>query len=148
MIKTGTESLDWLFGKSHSDTLFGLGHIDTLNGRGGRDYLSGGDGDDHFKFVQADLRDNGWDYIMDWECGDRIQIGGGSWNVDPDQFVYGKHAEDENDRVIYNCDTGVLKVDRDGQGGHKALKVAIVLSDDGRPAYLDHGDVFLPGWWL
>ena len=53
--------------------------------------------------------------------------------LDKDAFVSGDHvskAKDAQDRIVYNETTGALYFDKDGKGGAKAIKFAVL---DGAP---------------
>jgi Ca2+-binding RTX toxin-like protein len=72
---TGTNGPDVLTGGSGDDILQGLGGDDTLNGGPGRDRLEGGPGNDTFVFsALSDTTLSNWDFIADWNPGDRIDL--------------------------------------------------------------------------
>lgn len=120
---TGTDSLSGIenvIGGDGDDDIRGDSGSNRLSGKGGSDTLTGGDGDDIFCFDDVDY--SGPDIITDFRPGDRLeitasrflagltneQISSGSW------FWRGVQAEDLDDRLIYDKDSGYLIYDSNG----------------------------------
>jgi Ca2+-binding RTX toxin-like protein len=145
----GTSEDDELDGTKHSDIIHGKGGNDKIGGHKGDDFifgdagndrlhggedhdeLTGGGGSDTFIFRSFELADR--DKVMDFKHGTDIfeldalvfpAIDQGQ--LRPGQFNVGKHADDGNDHIIYNRDTGKLFYDDDGKGGHAQHLLAIL----------------------
>lgn len=120
---TGTDSLSGIenvIGGDGDDDIRGDSGSNRLSGKGGNDTLTGGDGDDVFQFDDVDS--SGPDIITDFRPGDRLeitaskflmgltndQISSGNW------FWRGAQAEDLDDRLIYDKDSGYLIYDSNG----------------------------------
>jgi Ca2+-binding RTX toxin-like protein len=138
----GLTGNDILSGNGGNDSLTGAGGKDVLDGgRGsdglvggkGRDTLTGGVGKDNFVFNRPNERT---DNITDFKSRDDTillsgsNFGGGltKGTLASDNFVLGKTAQDEDDRLIYNPKTGALFFDRDGIGGMAKIKIATLLN--------------------
>ncbi|HEY9628622.1 MAG TPA: hypothetical protein V6C84_15075 [Coleofasciculaceae cyanobacterium] len=135
---TGTPGVDNLQGTAEADLILGLGSkdaiaggagCDTLVGGAGRDTLSGGTDAD--LFVLSALSDKG-DRIIDFNqrLGDRLVFdldgfaGLKAEGLQSNQFVKGKKALDQSDRLIYDQRKGKLFYDSDGIGSSKAVEIA------------------------
>jgi len=74
-VLSGTSGDDVMSGLGGDDILQGLGGNDTLDGGAGRDRLEGGSGNDTFVFAATgDTTLPNWDFIADWNAGDRIDL--------------------------------------------------------------------------
>jgi Ca2+-binding RTX toxin-like protein len=119
---------DTLSGDAGDDSLFGGYGEDVLTGGHGHDLLSGGEGADHFQFRAA--RDGQADRIIDFALGeDKIVLNAGFFGLaegtlQADAFHRGKVAQDIEDRLIYDAETGRLFFDADGIGDQKAILLA------------------------
>jgi Ca2+-binding RTX toxin-like protein len=108
-------------GNDEANLIVGNMAANQLIGRGGRDTLKGLGGADAFVFDRAPGNNN-VDRIIDFVPGeDRIWIkanlfGLATGDVTPDMLHFGKHADDPNDRVMYDSGTGGLWIDPDGSG--------------------------------
>jgi Ca2+-binding RTX toxin-like protein len=60
----------------------------------------------------------------------------GLGNISAGEFVIGTAAQDANDRIIYDSDTGALYYDSDGNGGTAAIQFATLNTGLGL-TYLD-----------
>ncbi len=123
---------DILHGRSGNDSLHGGTGNDRLFGDEGRDKLTGNEGADQFRFDQKLIKAN-VDTIADFDTSqDSIRLsklyfkGAGTGQLDPDHFIIGTAANDANDRVIYNNNTGRLLFDADGSGNGAAKTFASV----------------------
>jgi len=137
---------DWLDGGIGNDALIGNGGNDTLKGDAGddvlignvgKDTLTGGAGADVFVFNNQAIKAN-VDQITDFNVfGDTIhlenkfffKLGAENRVLNKDFFNIGSAAEDSNDYIIYNQDTGALLYDADGNGAWKAWKIANIGAD-------------------
>lgn len=133
---------DQLIGNGGEDNLYGDDGKDTLDGGGGRDRLDGGAGADQLRggsradrFVIADPG-KGADTIEDFSSKqkDKVELlakvfrglkKGKLSNANFRANASGK-ALDRNDYVVFNTTTGALYYDRDGSGGAKAVKLAVL----------------------
>ena len=120
----GNDTLD---GGALDDVLHGDGGNDVLSGGSGNDLLTGGAGDDIFFFAASGSADA--DRIQDFTSGsDSIRLDrGGSFGdlgslgiLSEELFHIGSEAQDADDRIIYNSDTGELWYDPDGNGSEAA----------------------------
>lgn len=132
---TGTDTLSGIenaVGGDGNDAILGDGGSNRLSGKGGSDTLTGGGGDDIFCFDEVDTN-SGPDIITDFRPGDRLeitaskflmgltndQISNGSW------FWRGVQAEDLDDRLIYDKDSGYLIYDSNGnRDGGDVVQIA------------------------
>lgn len=129
---TGSQFDDSLDGGAGKDLLRGGAGDDQIFGGLGRDTLFGGAGDDTFVFDAAPGRAN-YDDIVDFhEAEDVIKLDSSIFSglvaglLAAEDFVIGKTARDESDRIIYNKSSGDLLYDADGAGGVDAVKFATV----------------------
>ena len=95
---------------------------------GGNDIMAGFDGADFFVFDTA-LAGAGVDLILDLQVGiDKIALDdsvfGGLAAVTASNFVTGTSAQDADDRIIYDPNTGALFFDADGNGAGAAVQFA------------------------
>ena len=128
---------DRLLGGDHDDILvgcYGDDEIrggrgdDTITGGPGKNLLSGGSGADGFVFLHRGAVDR----VRDFRPGeDFIHLDndafaglGGTGGLKGDAFHLGRVAADDEDRVIYNASTGVLKLDRNGDDAGGVIKIA------------------------
>ena len=107
-------------GELGRDVLIGGAGDDSLHGGGANDRLFGGVGNDGFNFEQLSAFG---DRIVDFSSTDDsvfldraafTQIGDGV--LDPESFVIGTEAQDANDRIIYDPESGWVRYDPDGTG--------------------------------
>jgi Ca2+-binding RTX toxin-like protein len=120
-------------GEAGSDRLVGDRGSDLLDGGLGADTLIGGAGKDGFRFSSA-LGEGNIDRIKDFEAGDDAILldravfasVGAEGPLAPGAF-HGSSAgvaEDEDDRIIYDTDSGALFYDADGAGALAAVQFA------------------------
>lgn len=170
-ILIGTASFDLMHGRGGDDTLFGLGGHDSLYGGGGDDILNGGGGDDWLSgdrgmdqlkggagndtfVLDVPTGDDppggpsGPDTIVDFKHGqDTIFLAhffGDNGELPPEQFVASKSGDavDQDDRILYDTDSGDLYYDFDGSGsGAKVLLAKLI----GHPT-LTADDFNTDGW--
>lgn len=140
---------DDLFGRRGKDTLDGGTGKDWLDGGAEKDTLTGGADKDAFVFAAPLKGGKNVDHITDFAPGiDIIKleredfVGLGKGKLDKDAFVSGNHvtkAKHAQDRIVYNETIGALYFDKDGKGGAKAVKFAVL---DGAP-HLEAGDIIV-----
>ena len=140
----GNDADNVLKGDLGSDTLIGGGGDDSLYGqRSSDDKLVGGAGNDGFYFEDVQYGFYIADIIKDFSSVDDTifldrdafkQIGEGT--LDPNAFVVGTQAQDADDRIIYDPDTGQVKYDPDGFGGSFGMFLAILTPG----TVIDHTD--------
>jgi serralysin len=138
----GTNGTNILFGGGGADDLAGLGGDDVLlggdgddilNGGAGHDVLNGGAGHDRFVFADA-LGAGNVDTIQGdfFQGEDRILVDHAVFGGLPtgllsaDAFVIGTAAQDADDHIIYNAQTGQLWFDPDGNGAQAAIQFALL----------------------
>jgi hypothetical protein len=146
---SGGDGADLIFGFGASDTLNGGTSNDILSGGIGRDSLVGGSGGDILIGAQGQDTLNGgsgvdffvFNTLVNGPTGDRIIdfsavndtivldnsafAGlGGVGPLSPGVYFTGAAAQDSNDRVIYNDNTGALFYDADGTGATAAVRIA------------------------
>lgn len=126
---TGNDEANWLTGN-------GLGN--TLDGREGNDVLTGGAGNDRFVFSTSIEGGRNVDRILDMnERGDdRIlldrdvfgAVEGHKGRLLADEFTTNTtgHAQDHEDRIIYETDTGRLFYDENGSRKGGATLFAVL----------------------
>ncbi|MEO1313617.1 MAG: LamG-like jellyroll fold domain-containing protein, partial [Pseudomonadota bacterium] len=123
----GTRQDDDLMGTGSGEKMLGRGGDDEIKGQAGNDFISGGRGDDTLeggagmdKFAFRKIEKAGLDEITDFTSGeDMIVFRGANLNLSgdlADAVSLSGQAEDANDRVIYDKDTGMVYVDKDGTG--------------------------------
>ena len=137
----GDEGDDHLFGEGGADTLYGGDGNDTLDGGYGGNTLTGGAGADTFvisartvEYKYEDTFDFALSKIADFsrKQGDRVAL---DLDVFPQLMKLGtlkkkyfdsgnKHADDENDYVVYHKKKGKIYYDVDGNGDEKSVLIA------------------------
>ena len=143
----GSDFADRLSGSAGVNVLRGGLGDDTLTGGSGHDTLTGGGGHDTFRFLGS-LTGN-VDTLTDFVPGrDRLELENGVFwklaNAGPLAAVNFRAtaagtAQDANDFVVYETDTGKLFYDADGSGSEAAVLVAVLT---GAPA-LAAADIFV-----
>jgi len=129
-IINGSIGNDVLYGFKGSDRVKGKDGVDTLYGGDGKDFLDGGDGYDTIDggkgidtYVFKSDPVTGLDTIVKFQKDEAIQLKAKFFaglvvgELLPEQFVIGASALEEDDRIIYNPDTGLVGFDQDGAGG-------------------------------
>jgi Ca2+-binding RTX toxin-like protein len=127
----GTAAIN-LTGNASGNEVRGNTGNNTLNGGEGHDYLTGLGGQDSFLFDTALDAASNVDRITDFNVAeDTILLDQtifssslGLGNISAGEFVIGTAAQDANDRIIYNGNTGALFYDNDGVGGNAAIQFA------------------------
>jgi Ca2+-binding RTX toxin-like protein len=133
----GTSGIDKLFGTEGTDQILANAGSDFLYGRGGSDQLTGGAGKD--KFVFDAKFDGTIDEILDFNPAEDVfyldnavftRLTGGSLSS-PKKIGAtnledgpGARANDANDFLIYDSNTGNLSYDADGSGPGAAIVFA------------------------
>ncbi|MCE6957695.1 M10 family metallopeptidase C-terminal domain-containing protein [Cereibacter sphaeroides] len=122
-------------GVAGADRLVGGNGSDLLDGGLGRDTLFGGAGEDSFRFSTA-LGAGNVDRIGDFDVADDLILL--AWDVfseigEAGALAFGAFhrsasgaAQDANDRIIYDTDSGMLSYDADGSGETEAIRFARV----------------------
>lgn len=133
----GTNSSEALTGTAGVDQINGSGGIDKIFGKGGSDILTGGAGQDKFVFDTA--LDGSIDRITDFSTVDDhiyldnaifTKLGSGSWSSPKylsSSFIEdgaGARADDANDYILYDKNTGILSYDADGNGAGAPIAFA------------------------
>lgn len=128
----GNDAVNVIAGGAGNDWLRGFGGNDLLVGGPGVDRLEGGSGADRFYFDTAPARGD-LGIIEDFGNGnDRIMLSRGGFEelqagtLDADSFQQGTVAQDAEDRILYDRDTGRIFYDEDGAGGAAAMLFARV----------------------
>lgn len=133
MVASGAGSIT-LTGNEVGQSVYGNDFNNELDGRGGADYLVGGGGADLFSFTTA-IGTGNVDSIADMTAGvDRIGIDnavfagldGGA--LPASAFRVGTSAQDADDRIIYDPNTGALWFDADGSGSGAMIQFATLLN--------------------
>jgi Ca2+-binding RTX toxin-like protein len=156
---------DKIFGSPADDTLFGFKGADLIKGKAGDDHIKGGRGSDQLHGGTGDnvlYGNKGNDtFFFDEKVGtfvDRIkdfdrghdlialdnehvfkQLDALGATLKAKNFHVGAHAQDGNDFLIYHQNTGALFYDKDGNGPHSQVKIAVF---DNAP-HLSTDDFFL-----
>lgn len=137
-------------GVGHDRVNGGLGH-DWIYGGSGNDMLYGGSGLDRFMFDTKLNTITNTDKILDFKASDDSiflddaifgTLGRGSVKgakLEADMFVIDTQAQDAEDRIIYDRDTGSLYYDRDGTGSAGQVKFATLTNK----AELSYHDLFV-----
>jgi Ca2+-binding RTX toxin-like protein len=128
---------DWLYGGARNDRISGSSGSDRIFGGSGHDKLFGGAGRDIFVFDTRPSKSSNVDRVYDFnpkhdsfhvDNAVFTKLGSGSVTrpkkVTADMFVKGKAAQDQEDRIIYDKNTGALYYDKDGIGGSGQVKFA------------------------
>jgi serralysin len=148
----GNSTANVLRGGGGADTLLGGAGNDTLHGGSGTDRLSGGVGQDVFVFESKADGSRNVDRLEDFNAtddsirlDDKIYTELGSGNASrptafkSDMFVKAAKAQDAEDRIVYNKQTGALFYDADGSGGSAQVRIATL----GKHLKLGHQDFFV-----
>jgi len=124
-IEEGGAGNDVLYGYLGNNTLNGgVGNDKLISGKG-YNLLTGGEGKDSFYF-SAPSHGTITDFVV---ADDRIQLNQDHFSnlsmgqLDAGEFVISAKAQDSNDYLIYNKNTGVLAYDDDGSGSHAAVQI-------------------------
>jgi Ca2+-binding RTX toxin-like protein len=128
----GGMHIDTLYGGDGNDRLYGDAGSDLLDGDLGKDTLSGGWGRDTFVFRSLLNAKTNVDTITDFNVqDDTIRLEnklfkklGKPGGLNPDFFTIDRKAQDGNDYLVYNKNTGYLYYDSDGSGSRKAVLFA------------------------
>jgi Ca2+-binding RTX toxin-like protein len=123
-----------LTGNANGNVVRGNDGNNILNGAEGRDELIGRGGRDSFLFDTALDAATNVDRITDFNVADDTILlddavfssSLGLGNISAGEFVIGTAAQDANDRIIYDSNTGALLYDSDGAGGAAAIQFAEV----------------------
>jgi Ca2+-binding RTX toxin-like protein len=150
-ILRGDLGSDWVYGGSHADVVMGDTGNDRIYGGLGRDKLYGGKGKDMFVF-DTKVAKSEVDTVKDFVVRDDTiwldnavmkALGKGApakpVKLKADAFHIGKHAEDREDRVIYDKGTGKLYYDSDGSGAHAQVQIAKLAKN----LKMTHADFFV-----
>jgi Ca2+-binding RTX toxin-like protein len=129
---SGTSAHDRILGNVGKDVLKGRAGHDTLGGGIGRDTLYGGAGHDVFVFDSKLNKKTNVDFIGDFSSrDDAIHLNhaiftklGKIGKLKKAFFKVSESAEDANDYLVYNRETGILSYDADGLGSKKAIAFA------------------------
>jgi Ca2+-binding RTX toxin-like protein len=118
---------DRLFGDFGADTLFGGDGYDVLLGGNGIDRLDGGGDIDVYAFDRAA---DGWDTIVKFEKDEEVAISKEGFSLTRFSKVIfqarnDNHAQDADDRLIFEKDARTLWFDSDGTGAAEAVKIAV-----------------------
>jgi Ca2+-binding RTX toxin-like protein len=135
----GGDGADVLEGGAGRDRLEGGAQNDTINGGLSPDTMTGGAGFDTFTF-DTTLGTSNVDSIVDFIVADdtifldhtvftglpmfEIDWDGQPRNLDSYEFRIGTAAQDANDHIIYDPNTGSLLYDSDGTGVEAAVQFA------------------------
>jgi Ca2+-binding RTX toxin-like protein len=130
----GHAGADTVDGGAGNDVIAAGGGNDRLGGGAGADQLTGGEGRDSFVFSALPQNRLDIDLIVDFSAtDDRILFDsrafkalGRDGRLEKDAFVAnasGK-AQDREDRIIYETDTGRLFYDANGSGRGKSVLIA------------------------
>jgi Ca2+-binding RTX toxin-like protein len=134
-------------GVGHDRVNGGLGH-DWISGGSGNDTLYGGSGQDRFVFDTKPNTISNVDKILDFKPSDDsiyldeaifTELGEGSDKgaaIGQEMFVSASRAQDAQDRIIYDQETGSLYYDRDGTGSAAQVKFA-TLSNKAKLSFHD-----------
>lgn len=127
LMATGDAAIN-LTGNQYANMLVGNGGANRLYGGLGNDHLKGGAGRDTFVFNTKLNKTTNVDTLSDFNVrADKIwlenkyftKVGKGSSKgikLNSDMFVKASKAQDAEDRIIYNKNTGYLYYDPDGTG--------------------------------
>ncbi|MCV9963396.1 hypothetical protein OIU34_15945 [Pararhizobium sp. BT-229] len=144
---SGTSGID-LSGNEFTQSITGNAGANILNGKGGADSLTGFGGDDTFAFTTA-LGGGNVDTITDFNVADdTIQLDDAIFKsiLATGELLSGYFrsnttglAQDANDHVIFEKDTGELYYDTDGTGAASGILFAKVTAG----LSLTHADFFV-----
>ena len=121
-----------ILGTKARDAISGSTQNDVIGGGGGKDDLQGNEGADGFLFDTAFGK--GFAHVVDFSRkeGDEILLDNAIFKklkpgiLAKSAFTTGDEAHDQNDRIVYDKQDGVIRYDDDGIGKHKAHIVAIL----------------------
>ena len=143
----GSAALD-LVGNAFAQAITGNNGANLIDGKGGADYLAGYGGADTFVFSSA-LGSSNIDRIADFLSGtDKIALSStifttlASGALNPNALRIGSAAQDADDRIIYDPNSGALFYDADGNGSGAQIQFA---SLDNIPASLNASDFTVTG---
>jgi Ca2+-binding RTX toxin-like protein len=131
LIALGTAPIN-LTGNDTNNLVRGNNGNNTLNGGAGGDDLFGLGGQDGFLFNTPLNAATNVDRISDFNVADDTILldqtifssSLGLGNISAGELVIGPAAQDANDRIIYNSNTGALFYDSDGVGGTAQVQFA------------------------
>jgi Ca2+-binding RTX toxin-like protein len=139
---------DQVYGDAGKDRVYGGAGNDKVNGSSGNDWVYGGAGNDmlygssgrdRFVFDSKPSKNN-VDKVVDFNAVDdgfyldhtvftKLGRSSDQWvKIEADMFVNGTRAQDAEDRIIYDRDTGSLYYDRDGTGSAAQVKFATLMN--------------------
>ncbi|MCG7394561.1 hypothetical protein MHY87_16775 [Microvirga sp. ACRRW] len=129
---TGNSLANTITGNGAKNTIKGQSGNDVINGGYGNDVLYGGSGRDSFVFDTALNKGANVDALKDFNVkDDTIRLDNAIFTkltatgtLNRAFFKIGAKAEDRNDFVLYNDETGALSYDADGSGRGAAIKIA------------------------
>jgi Ca2+-binding RTX toxin-like protein len=139
---------DRVYGDAGRDTVYGGKGSDTISGGAGNDILFGNAGRDVFVFDIRLNKSSNVDTIKDFNVANDClwldnsvftQLGRGSpkgVELAADLFVSASEAQDAQDRIIYDLETGSLYYDRDGTGSAAQVKF-VTLSNKAKLSFHD-----------
>jgi Ca2+-binding RTX toxin-like protein len=121
-----------LTGNANGNVVIGNNGNNRLNGGDGRDELTGLGGQDEYLFNTPLNAATNVDRITDFSVADDTILldqtifssSLGLGNISAGEFVIGTAAQDANDRIIYDSNTGALFYDNDGVGGNAQVQFA------------------------
>ena len=115
-----------------------------IDGKGGSDFLQGNGGNDTFLFDTA--FGHGVSHLADFTRGqDILELDNAIFTdlklgvLGKKAFGFGTHATSHKEHIIFDKETGAVRYDDDGAGGHKA-HIVTVLDD---VSHLKHGDLLV-----
>jgi serralysin len=121
-----------LTGNASGNIVRGNNGNNLINGGDGDDELTGLGDQDRFLFNTALSEVFNLDVITDFDVADDMILlddaifssSLGLGNISAGEFVIGTAAQDSNDRIIYDGNTGALSYDSDDNGGTAAIQFA------------------------
>lgn len=119
-----------LSGSATVNIIYGNNGANRIDGDLGNDILYGNGGADTFVFA-AELRSDNVDTIVDFSSGaDHLALARSVFTgidagvLSAGNLCVGAQAQDADDRIIYNPETGALSYDADGSGAGQAIQFA------------------------
>jgi Ca2+-binding RTX toxin-like protein len=135
----GSKFDDSLFGNNSANVINGGAGNDTIKGYGGNDTLTGGAGEDTFNFNTALDAATNVDTISDFnDADDTVQLDNvvftalAATGALASGFFRANAtgtAQDSNDYIVYETDTGKLFYDADGNGAGAAIQFATLAGN-------------------